>query len=63
MPESRIDPPILTDERICCRTWMAPRVDVPESLDVHHVCSMYEIHIGPCTCCCGAVEIRRRDDG
>lgn len=38
----------------CCRRWHAPRVDVPDSVEVEHVCALVLDHVEPCRCKCGA---------
>ena len=43
-----------TTEQICGRWWRAPRIDVPTSVDVNHVCMVAHRHDGPCLCSCGA---------
>lgn len=42
---------------ICCQWWRAPRVEVPDSTDVNHVCTQALGHRPPCACACGAVAV------
>lgn len=39
---------------ICAARWLAPRVEVPDSVTVNHVCGEPMDHPGPHRCGCGA---------
>lgn len=44
------------ERRYCSHRWAAPRVEVPDSVPVNHVCELPEGHLPPHHCSCGADE-------